>query len=630
MAIFRQFIQKLAASKVAVSLGISLVIAILAMNTDLYRVEAYLYDLRMRWKNDEALDNRIVVLALGEKPGKERTEFSEFHSIESHLSALKVLLKSRPSAIAYINKFDSAEIESKPKVAEEFVKLSKDAESKGTKILMGTDVDLSGEVLSAYPLSLLPHAPAILHKDGTMFGEDKVMRRGLLTVLGEPSLHYTLAYPHKTKEELLNEASKLKGSYFYSPADSWHLLIRYPFSTKMSESKFPVIYFDDVKDGKVELDLKDKIILVETLRKDAMNDYAYTPYSRVTYTNPRLFVHASILDTILKDQGIIAASKVADSIVTFLFALSLAFIAIGMSPSRGVMALVLFSIGLFGFSQILFQLGVWLPLSHPFIAMFFTYYLIVPYRAILEYKKRWEVQEKHDLLIQVEELKGNFLSLMSHDLKTPVARIQGLAEMIARQGNLSDEQQSEIQQIIQSTENLDKFISKILNLTKVESNQLTINKKSKDINKIIEQCVHKLTFQADKKKIEIIQKLEPLFPIKLDAALIIQVVSNMIDNAIKYSPEGSTIVIQSKEVKDYVEIMVSDNGTGLSNKELDQLFTKFYRGESHPGDQTKGSGLGLYLSKYFIELHKGSVEAISEKGKGSRFTIKLPIKEERI
>jgi signal transduction histidine kinase len=260
--------------------------------------------------------------------------------------------------------------------------------------------------------------------------------------------------------------------------------------------------------------------------------------------------------------------------------------------------------------------------------MFFTYYLIVPYRAILEYKKRWEVQEKHDLLVQVEEMKGNFLSLMSHDLKTPVARIQGLAEMLLRSSAVPDSQKSEVRQIISSTESLDKFISKILNLTKVESNDLKLNLRDRDINKIVEKCVEKLTFQAQAKGIQIDMQLEPLFPIPVDSALAIQVFTNLIDNAIKYSPAGSTVKIRSREEGDFVEITVEDNGPGLDENDQAQLFTKFFRGNAIPGDEMKGSGLGLYLSKYFIELHHGKVTAASATGQGSKFSVQLPIRAE--
>lgn len=241
-----------------------------------------------------------------------------------------------------------------------------------------------------------------------------------------------------------------------------------------------------------------------------MNDYAFTPFSRVTYANPRIVVHASILDTILKNSGIIMVPNDLDLLITFSLALALAFVAISMSPSRGVACLGLLSIALFLISLLLFKFGFWLRLVHPLLAMFFTYYLIVPYRAILEYKKRWEVQEKHDLLVQVEELKGNFLFLMSHDLKTPVARIQGLAELVLRQGNLNQKQEDEIRQIISSTESLDKFISKILNLTKVESNEIKLQKRSRDINKVIEQCVQKLEFQARSKNIQVTLDLDTL------------------------------------------------------------------------------------------------------------------------
>lgn len=601
------------------SFGIALLLAAAAVNTDLYRVEAYFYDLRMRWKGTESPHPDILLLSLGDQ------ENDTSDSIESHVTALARLLEQKPKAILYFNKFDPGEIETRPSDTEAFISLAQKAETQGTKIYLGTEVDLSGEVLPPYPLSLLTHSPALLHKDGTMFGEDKVMRRALLTVGEQPSLHLRAAYPNLSPEALRLQATRVRGAYFYGPARSWHTLIRYPGETSVQKQTFPRMSFGDVMKGIGLERATGKIILVESLHRDAMNDYAYTPYSRVIYSNPRLMVHASIMDTLLKDKGMVIGSPKLDALITFLLALCLAFIAITMRPSRGVFALALFSLGLFAASMLLFVWGYWLPLVHPLLAMFFTYYLIVPYRAILEYKKRWEVQEKHDLLVQVEEMKGNFLSLMSHDLKTPVARIQGLAELVVRQGKLLPQQEDEMQQIISSTESLDRFISKILNLTKVESNEIKLNKRSKDINKLLEQCVQKLEFQASQKGIEIQLELETIFPIQIDAALLIQVFTNIIDNAIKYSPPGSVVRIISREVGDRVEVVVEDTGPGMEESEIEQLFTKFFRGNSHPGDESKGSGLGLYLAKYFIELHDGRVMAESRKGSGSKFMVHLPL-----
>lgn len=618
-------------SKVALSFGISLILAVVSLNTDLYRVEAFFYDLRMRWKGNETAHPEIMLMYLREKRSVESPVLED--NLDAHLKVLEQVVKRRPKAVVYLNKFDPVDIETKPAVADRFVAIAQQAETQGTRVYFGTDIDLSGEVLPPYPLSLLPHFPATLHKDEPIFAEDKVMRRALLTVLKEPTIHMRVAFPEMTREELLEKAKHVRGSYYYGPAKERFMMIRYPQSTALGPNAlgaFPAIEFSNALEGKDLDGLEGKILLVHSMRKEEINDYVFTPFSRMVYTNPRVLVHASILDTLLKNRGIVPVRAAVDAVLTFLLALVLAFTAITMSPSRGVAALISLSGALFLTSLVLFRFGYWLPLVHPLLAMFFTYYLIVPYRAILEYKKRWEVQEKHDLLVQVEELKGNFLSLMSHDLKTPVARIQGLAEMVLRQGGLLPAQEDELRQIISSTENLDKFISKILNLTKVESNEIKLNKKSKDINKIIEQCVQKLEFQAKAKDIGVQLNLDPLFPIQVDASLIIQVFTNIIDNAIKYSPPGSHVTISSREASDFVEITIEDTGAGLSEQEQQQLFTKFFRGSAIPGDQVKGSGLGLYLSKYFIELHNGSVQASSQKGSGSKFMIQLPIEGDTV
>ncbi|RZA01695.1 MAG: CHASE2 domain-containing protein, partial [Proteobacteria bacterium] len=433
-------------SQLILSFGIALLLAFLALNTDLFRVEAFFYDFRMRLKGNEAPSSEILLLPLGDKP-LEGT--ASIDSIATHRVVLEKLIAQKPKAIVYLNRFDPAEIDARPAEAEGFVALAREAERQGIRIYLGSDVDLSGEVLPAYPLSLLPHYPSILHKDGTMFAEDKVMRRTLLTAFGKPTIHLRAAYPNLSDAELMAHVPQVRGAYYYKEADAYHVLIRFPRNTAVATHGFAQLSFSDAYEGKDLSRAAGKIILVETMRKEPMNDYAYTPYSRDTYTNPRLAVHAASLDSLLKDAGIVLMSRNFDAGLTFVLALTLAFVGITMRPSRGIVALFILSISLFLASLFIFWLGFSVRLVHPLLAMFFTYYLIVPYRAIFEYKKRWEVQEKHDILVQVEEMKGNFLSLMSHDLKTPVAQIQGLAELVLRQGNLKVEQQEEMRQILE-------------------------------------------------------------------------------------------------------------------------------------------------------------------------------------
>ncbi len=229
--------------------------------------------------------------------------------------------------------------------------------------------------------------------------------------------------------------------------------------------------------------------------------------------------------------------------------------------------------------------------------------------------------------MEVEELKGNFMSLITHDLKTPVARIQGMAEILSRTGG----DPKVVTEILGSTDELNRFITSILELAKIESNHVKVFKQSKDVNKVIEDCIHKFDFQALQKKIQVRTSLEPLFPIMIDAPLIAKVMSNLIDNAIKYSPEGASISICSREsVKhpDFIEVEIADTGHGIGTKDLENLFSKFYRPKNDITLMTKGTGLGLYLSRYFVALHNGRITVESETDKGSKFTILLPMEED--
>lgn len=612
-------------SNIVMSVGIGIAIAAITLNLDFHRIEAFFYDLRVQLSGNHKLDDRIALLAITD----DDRSYQALNSIGSHVKVLEKLIVQKPAAIAFLNRFDPSDIDFNKQDAERFVHLAKEAEYQNIQVVIGTDVDLGGEILAPYPISTLSHFPAIVHKDGTIFSEDKVTRRALLTVMGEPSLHLHLAKPSTTPDNLLRVVQESRGSYYFSAGEVWHHLIRYPGNTSLSHAdNYPYQTYSQVLDDQFTPSLKGKIVLIDSLRRDAISDFAYTPYSREAYEHPKLFVQAATLDSLLNDRGIVSIPNFIDIFLTTILCVLLTYTTIRYSPTRGVVSVVVASALLFIISLALFRFaGIWLRLVHPLFSMFFAYYLIVPYRAILEYKMRWEVQQKHDILLEVEEMKGNFLSLMSHDLKTPVARIQGLAELILKQGNLSGEQERETREILYSTESLDKFISKILNLTKVESSQIKLNRKSKDINKIIETCASKLTFQARSKNIKVELKLEPLFPLQIDAVLIIQVLNNLIDNAIKYSPQDGQVTISSRELtdKNLVEITVADSGHGMSHDELARLFTKFFRGQAASGQQLKGSGLGLYLSKYFIELHRGEINVSSQKGRGSVFTITLPM-----
>jgi signal transduction histidine kinase len=228
--------------------------------------------------------------------------------------------------------------------------------------------------------------------------------------------------------------------------------------------------------------------------------------------------------------------------------------------------------------------------------------------------------------MQVEELKTNFVSMMSHDLKTPLARIQGMTDVIARDDNpLSPLQADALMSIQKSGEELANFITSILNLGRIESQEIKLQLVTRDINALLEDVIHRHDFLAREKHITVVKELEPLFSVRMDVELMRQVFSNLLENAIKYSREGGRVLISSEEANGRIVVQIADQGTGIAAEELPNIFMKFYRSKDARISTIRGSGLGLYLAKYFVELHNGVISVDSTVGAGTSFTVDLPM-----
>ena len=627
--------------RVLLVLSVSAAVTLALCNLNFNFLEANLYDMRMAHGGAKKGDPGIVLITLDDTTSQTLDEFSPL-SLDYHARFIEALEGYQPRAVGYLVDFNQVQQANPDAFGEKewgprFVQAAIRMESQGIPILLGTPFDVTGEMIPPFPLSSLPHAIAHVHKDTNVFSEDKITRRALTHLNSKPTFHLKLAH----KLGLINDEFRPRGTFLVPEIDTEFFLFRYHGSSVLrpdhaNDLSYKRISFVDILNGNIPLDaIKGKIVLVGTLSREDSSDFVATPYSKGSFVNPKLVVHANILDSVIHDDGIVRAPTWVNYLQTLFVVTAVILSVLKFSPIIGVFATIGLALVLMLLGQILFQVkGLWLQESAPLIGIFVAYYLGVPYRLIREYKKRWDYQRKNEILTQVEELKTNFLSLVTHDLKTPVARIQGLAEVLLRKSaeRLIDRDKETLNAIINSTDELNRFISSILELSKVESNKLQLQKESRDINQLIERLVENFKAQTRARNVKLVATLEPLFPIRIDSGLISKVISNLIDNAIKYSPSGSEVRVESRELNDesgaWVEIKITDQGIGMTAEELENLFTRFYRAKNDTTTLIAGTGLGLYLTKFFVEAHKGRVEVESEKGVGSTFKLFLPMNAE--
>lgn len=624
---------KTAEKPLTILAGAAALTAIL-MSFEFNLLEAHLYDFRMSHGPQPEASKEIALITIDDKTLKALDEFTPL-PLDLHARFMEKIGEFKPKGIGYLVDMSRVHQLNPELFIHEwgirFVNAAHELESKNMPVLMGTPFDVMGEVVPPYPVSALDHSIALIHKDGNVFSQDKVTRRALVRLYDKPVFHTALA----EKLGLIARNESPRGTYFVPEVDGHYFFFRYHGSTavtpKTQAMPYPHYSFIDVLNGKIPAEnLAGRILLVGTMAKEDSGDFAGTPYAQNPMANPKLAIHANILDSLIRDNGISLAPAWINSVITFLLTAFVFWWVMFSKPLSGVLV----TLGLAGvfllFAQLLFtSSGIWIRASQPLVGILVGYYLVVPYRLILEYKKRWDYQKRNELLVQVEELKTNFLQLVTHDLKTPVARIQGLAEVLLRRTSdrLDSHEKQTVEHIIDSTDELNRFITSILELNRVESNRIHIQLESKDVNQLVERAIESFQAQCRSCDVRLETELDPLFPIRVDAALTEKVIKNLIDNAIKYSPPGSRILIRTEEKENFVILSVSDEGIGLSQEEKEYLFTRFYRAKNEKTSIVPGTGLGLYLTKYFVELHHGRVEVVSELGKGSTFKICLPIEQ---
>lgn len=232
------------------------------------------------------------------------------------------------------------------------------------------------------------------------------------------------------------------------------------------------------------------------------------------------------------------------------------------------------------------------------------------------------------LMAKNEQLRANLLRSISHDLRTPLTSISGNAGiLISNADSMGKEKQQQLyEDIYEDSLWLINLVENLLSVTRIEDGTMKLQLNAELLEEIVQEAVHHVEKRCKKHKLRV-QLSENLILVKADARLIVQVLVNLVDNAVKYTPKGSEILIETRQEGTNAVVSVSDNGSGISDEVKEYIFEMFYTGNSHAADSRRSLGLGLALCKSILHAHGGDIFVEDCQPHGARFTFTLPAKE---
>ena len=250
--------------------------------------------------------------------------------------------------------------------------------------------------------------------------------------------------------------------------------------------------------------------------------------------------------------------------------------------------------------------------------------VFIPISAILSRKLAAPVVSEHEMLVQVNEMKTAFLSDASHELKTPLAAMSGYAqnaELELKNGGDPVEIQEKLRRISSEANRMALMVTQILDATRIEEGRMVLEKAPCDLDSLVRETIETYFAVLNKNHNRLIIRIPPELPrFEADQSRLQRVFVNLISNALKHTKEG-TILIKAEAESDHLTVTVSDTGCGISPEDLPHIWERYYKGKQ----SETGTGLGLFICKFIIESHGGTIRAESETGKGTSFIFTLPL-----
>ena len=255
-------------------------------------------------------------------------------------------------------------------------------------------------------------------------------------------------------------------------------------------------------------------------------------------------------------------------------------------------------------------------------------YVTVPVEGPSEVQQLAQVI--NDMVTKVQDSmhsQQDFVANVSHEFKTPLTSIQGFAQALYDEAiTAKSERKKAANIILEESERLNHLVNDLLLLAKLDAGTMSIDKSRMDLNQLIRNTLEKFQFQINSSKIKLNADLNGELLVKIDGEKIGQVLNNLMDNAIKFSPRGAEILISTWKEKDWVGFNISDSGPGISTDDQKRIFERFFQiDKSRKGGPGRGVGLGLSIAYQIIMAHGGKIKVESQLGSGSTFMVKLPL-----
>src|SRR5262249_45308398 len=237
-----------------------------------------------------------------------------------------------------------------------------------------------------------------------------------------------------------------------------------------------------------------------------------------------------------------------------------------------------------------------------------------------------ELAQANMALYESNRLKSDFLGTMSHELRTPLNSILGFSDVLLSSDLLNDKQHRWVQNIQTSGQKLLALINDILDLAKIEAGKMQVRIEEFNLQDVCEGLLNMFRQMAEKKNIDLRGQIDPAIPaLRQDVTKLQQILQNLLSNAVKFTPEGGRVLLQAETDARHVILTVSDTGVGIAPEEQELVFQKFRQSGNPLTREHAGTGLGLSIVRELCKLVGGEITLHSELGRGSTFTVRLPL-----